>query len=384
MSSMLRTLRNLTVNIMAAFIRDREARHKFRNKYKRKSNFSKLRNDNRALSNDIAILKQEIGVIKRDIESIKTKNFFRYSPKHVENCKRFYSQLNTDEFTQKYCDLVRGLDEGSMMCIAQVLQRIKLVSKLEPGRGGLLDIYDEDEKNQLDKVRREFYSKIIPLSEGCWAYRQYILPTKSPELSALYYKHQMPYLKNTEKLKEKDFLDVGGYIGDSALVFTEYTNGKIYTFEPVSLHYELTLKTIEMNNCRNIVPIKMALGSKDETAAIKINGLASTLSKNNAIDDSPCEMVTVTTVDNFIKDKDVDIGLIKVDVEGFEQEFLKGAESTIRKYRPTMLISIYHNASDFFNIKPIIESWNLGYTFKVSRPVLGGIYHDTMLICEIL
>ena len=46
---MLRTLRNLTVNIIAAFIRDRDSRHKFRNKYKIKSKFRKLRDDNRRL-----------------------------------------------------------------------------------------------------------------------------------------------------------------------------------------------------------------------------------------------------------------------------------------------------------------------------------------------
>ena len=43
------TLRNLTVNLMAAFIRDREARHAFRNKYKRKTKFRKLRDDNNIL-----------------------------------------------------------------------------------------------------------------------------------------------------------------------------------------------------------------------------------------------------------------------------------------------------------------------------------------------
>lgn len=49
---MLRTIRNLIVNIMAAFIRDRDARHKFRNRYKIKSKFRKLRDDNRRLFNE--------------------------------------------------------------------------------------------------------------------------------------------------------------------------------------------------------------------------------------------------------------------------------------------------------------------------------------------
>ena len=56
---MFRTIRNLIVSIIAAFISDREERHRFRNKYKRKSKFRKLREDNRRLFNDMQILKDE-------------------------------------------------------------------------------------------------------------------------------------------------------------------------------------------------------------------------------------------------------------------------------------------------------------------------------------
>lgn len=45
-------------------------------------------------------------------------------------------------------------------------------------------------------------------------------------------------------------------------------------------------------------------------------------------------------------------------------------------------ISIYHNASDFFDIKPLLESWNLNYSFKIVRPVDMGIQCETLLIAE--
>ena len=68
---MLRTIRNLIVNIMAAFIRDRDARHKFRNKYKRKSKFRKLRDDNRRLFVENNAIKQDIQTIRSDLNKIK-------------------------------------------------------------------------------------------------------------------------------------------------------------------------------------------------------------------------------------------------------------------------------------------------------------------------
>lgn len=49
-----------------------------------------------------------------------------------------------------------------------------------------------------------------------------------------------------------------------------------------------------------------------------------------------------------------------------------------------MLISIYHNAKDFFEIKPMLESWNLGYKFKIFKPIDHTIAVETALFCEII
>lgn len=68
---MLRTLRNLMVNIMAAFIRDRDERHKFRNKYKIRSKFRKLRDDNRRLFNENKMLEGKINSIQSDLTFLK-------------------------------------------------------------------------------------------------------------------------------------------------------------------------------------------------------------------------------------------------------------------------------------------------------------------------
>lgn len=42
------------------------------------------------------------------------------------------------------------------------------------------------------------------------------------------------YISNLEALKNKDIIDVGAYIGDSALILLEYTNKKVYAFEVIS------------------------------------------------------------------------------------------------------------------------------------------------------
>lgn len=71
-STMLRTVRNLLVNIIAAFISDREARHRFRNKYKRKSKFRKLRDDNKILFNENKIIRNDIQSLRKELAALRT------------------------------------------------------------------------------------------------------------------------------------------------------------------------------------------------------------------------------------------------------------------------------------------------------------------------
>lgn len=68
---MLRSFRNLIVNLMAAFISDREARHKFRNKYRIKSKFRKLRDDNRRILAENKTMCEELHSLKGEILQLK-------------------------------------------------------------------------------------------------------------------------------------------------------------------------------------------------------------------------------------------------------------------------------------------------------------------------
>ena len=55
---------------------------------------------------------------------------------------------------------------------------------------------------------------------------------------------------------------------------------------------------------------------------------------------------------------------------------------TITTQRPILYLSIYHNADDFFNVKPMIEKFDLGYKFKIAKVPNGGIIVETALIAE--
>jgi hypothetical protein len=88
--------------------------------------------------------------------------------------------------------------------------------------------------------------------------------------------------------------------------------------------------------------------------------------------------IKVTSIDNFAKD--MDIGLIKLDIEGAESEVIEGALETIKKHKPLLIISIYHTPKDFFEIKPILENLNLGYKFMIRHLLPTSTYHEYSLL----
>ena len=332
------------------------------------------------LSKQILDFETKIELINNKIKVIQSFNerFLFKDDFHIKYAKNFYKDIENIDISEKYLRLIHNLDENSITNVSKILSRI---IKIGTNNQIAYDIFSQDEKLQIDKLVKNFYNNIFKLTDNCHAYQQYLLPINHFEPSVFYYKHQLDDLQNLNAFKDKDIVDVGGFIGDSALIFSSYTNRNVYSFEPVTHNYNLMLKTIELNKSKNIIPVNKALASSEEIQKISVDDSCSSINQSLARTQT-FEEIRTTTLDKYVLENNLNIGLIKVDIEGYEQEFLKGAIQTIKKFRPTLLISIYHNASDFFDIKPLLESWNLNYSFKIVRPVDMGIQCETLLIAE--
>lgn len=68
------------------------------------------------------------------------------------------------------------------------------------------------------------------------------------------------------------------------------------------------------------------------------------------------------SIDDFVAANSVArVDFIKMDIEGAEPDALIGAEKTIRKHRPQLAISVYHDLRHFASIPRWIADLNLGY-----------------------
>lgn len=74
---------------------------------------------------------------------------------------------------------------------------------------------------------------------------------------------------------------------------------------------------------------------------MKLAGPSSAFHENGVATVTGTETVQVDTLDAYMEGTDIEVGLIKVDIEGAEQDFLAGARKTIEKHKPVLLMSIY-------------------------------------------
>ena len=112
---------------------------------------------------------------------------------------------------------------------------------------------------------------------------------------------------------------------------------------------------VKIKHARNVVPVRKGLGGKTEIGDLNIienNEVGASFLKDYS--DSLSEKVDITSIDDYVKENGLKIGFIKTDVEGFEQQLLKGAINTIKRDKPVLSISIYHTFNDYF-----VSIWNI-------------------------
>ena len=295
--------------------------------------------------------------------------------------KPFIQYMKHPDFNEKYLKLISNLPEEDVFTINNIIRRIQIVTASP--NNAKINIYNTEEQKQRKNLFDNFFNKILKVNDELYVYGKYKLPVNHFEPCVFYYKHGMETLKNTDRIRQQNIIDAGGFIGDSALVLSSYTEKKIYSFEAIPANLQKMQKTIELNSLSNVIPVNKALYSKKTELEFNICDSASSSVKLETIPEGEKVKVQAIALDEFVKEHNLDVGLIKVDLEGAEQEFLQGALNTIKEQKPTLLFSIYHKPEDFFEIKPILESLNLGYKFRIYNPVDFAIEIETLLIAEI-
>ncbi len=139
-------------------------------------------------------------------------------------------------------------------------------------------------------------------------------------------------------------------------------NGYVVAFEPLARAFIESKENCK--NYTNIIFENFALSSSEDIFYIEDKGGGSRISKDN----TRGNLIHSIDIDTYTKNhNNISCSLIKLDIEGSEMACLTGAINTIKKYRPKLQISLYHNPSDYIDIPLFIMQHCKNYDFFVGH-----------------
>lgn len=161
------------------------------------------------------------------------------------------------------------------------------------------------------------------------------------------------------------FIDCGAYNGISAKTFFEIQNDQFeayYGVEPDADNYNKLKEYI--GNLEKPARDKCNLANKavwersGELNLYTLDGPGSFIA-----DDIGKSKVSSTTIDELLHGKKATF--IKMNIEGSEKQALRGAENTIRIYKPELAIAGYHRTDDLWRIPMMIKKFRDDYILNL-------------------
>jgi FkbM family methyltransferase len=153
-------------------------------------------------------------------------------------------------------------------------------------------------------------------------------------------RHRIPQQLMVE-LKNKSILDIGAFIGDSALILSEY--GKdVYSFELSASNFASMKRVLRANPrySQNVHPVYA--GVSDHSGEMQL-GDSGGVGMNLGWKGQAGTVVPLVTIDEFTERNKLTIGFLKGDVEGFGLAIVKGAIKTLKRDRPIISMAAYHH-----------------------------------------
>jgi FkbM family methyltransferase len=144
-------------------------------------------------------------------------------------------------------------------------------------------------------------------------------------------------------------VDVGAHVGYFSLLAARKVgpNGKVFSFEPDPINYELLQRNINLNGYTNVTAVNAAvadaIGTRTLFQTTLDSGRHSTY--HHGLPENGSVEVDTWTLDTFLESKDwPTVDLVKVDVEGAEVDVLNGMTVLLEKMSEIQLIVEFNPA----------------------------------------
>lgn len=142
-------------------------------------------------------------------------------------------------------------------------------------------------------------------------------------------------------------IDIGANIGVYALTFAKLAStGRVIAFEPDPDNFNRLQENVALNSPSNLVVKNVGIGATEQVhrlyRVVESNSGMNRIFKDTVLEESfPFSEISVRPLLDALQDTDTArVELIKVDVEGFELEVLRGCERIIDRDHPDLFIEL--------------------------------------------
>ena len=181
-------------------------------------------------------------------------------------------------------------------------------------------------------------------------------------------------------------IDAGGCWGDTALYFAHKCGiaGKVYSFEFLPENLKIYNRNLDMNpdlkKRVDLIPHPVWSNAGEEVE-IRPNGPGTKIEGGQGDKKSGDYIFKTESIDHLLEIGRIEkLDFIKMDIEGAELAALKGAEQSIRRFKPDLAITVYHSLGDFWQIPQYLDSLGLGYSFYLRHFTIHS--EETVLIAK--
>jgi len=186
-------------------------------------------------------------------------------------------------------------------------------------------------------------------------------------------------------------VDIGANIGLTSLALSSICrDGTVIAIEPVPHTFELLNKNLAGAGIQNVSTFNVAVGASEGSVSMYVDERNLATSFVVDIDSGSDQEIPLTSLDSLVSRLAIErLNFIKIDVEGCELEVLKGAETTLNRFKPIVMLEMNHWCLNVFRrvslpefrekllqLFPYVYAFGRGGYLDFSDPLnAGSIYH---------
>ena len=279
---------------------------------------------------------------------------------------RGYRVMSLSQIEQQFPDPVIIIAFGSQR--AEVIQNILDISKKHTVICADVPVYGENIFNRefyekyTDDIRKAYSILSDDISKHTFeSIINFKLSGRLEYLTECFCQKNEVFSNILRLGKNESYLDLGAYRGDTIAEFLNYTGGSysdITALEPDRKTYKKLREYAD--GMYNTQLFNMGIWSED--CDLQFNN---SLGRGSSIRADGVQTLAVTRTDTLYKRRH--LTYLKADVEGAEEQMIKGSINTLKRDKPKLNIALYHRSEDIFKLPLMIKDIQPEYNIFIRQ-----------------